>query len=60
LLTTRPVRAVIGGAVFVLGVLAGAGIAAWMVPPVSRVTDAFPARHRSTYAALVTGHGAHD
>ena len=29
----RPLRVVIGTAVFMLGVLAGAGIAAWIVPP---------------------------
>jgi hypothetical protein len=34
LLTIRPIRAAIGAAVFMLGILAGAGIAAWMVPPV--------------------------
>jgi hypothetical protein len=34
LLTTRPVRAVIGAAVFMFGVLAGAGFAARMMPPV--------------------------
>jgi hypothetical protein len=34
LLTTRPIRAVIGAAVFVFGVLAGAGLAAWMMPPI--------------------------
>jgi len=34
LLTSRPARVVIGAAVFALGILAGAGIAAWLVPPV--------------------------
>jgi hypothetical protein len=31
--TWTPVRVIIGIAVFALGVLVGAGIAAWMVPP---------------------------
>jgi hypothetical protein len=34
LLTIRPVRAVIGTAVFVLGVLAGVGLAAWVMQPI--------------------------
>jgi hypothetical protein len=34
LLKSRPARVVIGAAVFTLGILAGAGIAAWLVPPV--------------------------
>jgi hypothetical protein len=34
LLKSRPARVVIGAAVFALGILAGAGIAAWLVPPV--------------------------
>jgi hypothetical protein len=29
----RPVRIVLGAAVFMIGVLSGAGIAAWMMPP---------------------------
>jgi hypothetical protein len=33
MLTIRPVRVVIGAMVFAVGVLAGAAIAAWMVPP---------------------------
>jgi len=33
-MSSRPVRVVIGAAVFVVGILAGAGIAAWLVPPV--------------------------
>jgi hypothetical protein len=33
MLTSRPARAVIGAAVFALGILAGAGVAAWLVPP---------------------------
>jgi hypothetical protein len=33
-LTSRSVRVVVGVAVFALGILAGAGIAAWLVPPV--------------------------
>jgi hypothetical protein len=33
LLTNRPTRVVIGAAVFALGILAGAGIASWLVPP---------------------------
>jgi hypothetical protein len=35
MLTSRPVRVVIGAAVFALGILAGAGIAAWFVQPAS-------------------------
>jgi hypothetical protein len=34
MLTSRSVRMFVGAAVFALGVLAGAGIAAWLVPPV--------------------------
>jgi hypothetical protein len=34
LLTSRPIRAAIGVTVFVFGVLAGAGLAAWMMPPI--------------------------
>jgi hypothetical protein len=34
LLTIRPMRIAMGAAVFVIGVLSGAGIAAWMMPPV--------------------------
>jgi hypothetical protein len=34
LLTSRPFRAVIGVTVFVFGVLAGAGLAAWVMPPI--------------------------
>jgi hypothetical protein len=30
----RPIRMIVAAAVFVIGVLAGAGIAAWLVPPV--------------------------
>jgi hypothetical protein len=33
LLTSRPIRAAIGVSVFMFGVLAGAGIAAWVMPP---------------------------
>jgi len=33
-MSSRPARVVIGAAVFVVGMLAGAGIAAWLVPPV--------------------------
>jgi hypothetical protein len=33
LLTSRPARFVIGAAVFAVGILAGAGIAALLVPP---------------------------
>jgi hypothetical protein len=33
LLTIRPARIVAGTTVFIVGVLAGAGIAAWMMPP---------------------------
>jgi hypothetical protein len=33
LLTRRPFRAAIGVTVFMFGVLAGAGIAAWVMPP---------------------------
>jgi hypothetical protein len=34
LLTLRPARIVMGATVFVIGVLTGAGIAAWMMPPI--------------------------
>jgi hypothetical protein len=34
LLTVRPMRIAMGATVFVIGVLTGAGIAAWMMPPV--------------------------
>jgi len=34
LLTVGPVRVVMGTTVFIIGVLAGAGIAAWIMPPV--------------------------
>jgi hypothetical protein len=34
LLTMRPARIVMGATVFVLGVLTGAGVAAWMMLPV--------------------------
>jgi hypothetical protein len=34
LLTIRPVRIMIGATVFVMGVLSGAGIAMWVMPPV--------------------------
>jgi hypothetical protein len=34
LLTIRPGRVLMGATVFVFGVLTGAGIAAWMMPPV--------------------------
>jgi hypothetical protein len=34
LLTVRAVRAAIGVSVFAFGLLAGAGIAAWVMPPV--------------------------
>jgi hypothetical protein len=34
LLTIRPMRIAMGATVFVIGVLTGAGIAAWMMPPV--------------------------
>jgi hypothetical protein len=34
LLTIRPARVVMGATVFVVGVLAGAGIAMWVMPPV--------------------------
>jgi hypothetical protein len=33
-LTSRSARVFVGAAVFALGILAGAGIAAWLVPPV--------------------------
>jgi hypothetical protein len=33
-LLINPARILIGATVFVVGVLAGAGIAAWMMPPV--------------------------
>jgi hypothetical protein len=33
-MTSRPARVVIGAAVFAFGILAGAGIAAWLMPPV--------------------------
>jgi hypothetical protein len=33
-MSSRPALVVIGAAVFAFGVLAGAGIAAWLVPPV--------------------------
>jgi hypothetical protein len=34
LLAIRPMRIAMGATVFVIGVLTGAGIAAWMMPPV--------------------------
>jgi hypothetical protein len=34
LLMIRPAAVVMGAAVFMIGVLSGAGIAAWMMPPV--------------------------
>jgi hypothetical protein len=34
LLTSRPIRAALGVTVFLFGVLAGAGLAAWVMPPV--------------------------
>ena len=34
LLTMRPAWMVMGATVFVIGVLTGAGVAAWMMPPV--------------------------
>jgi hypothetical protein len=34
LLTMRPAFIVMGATVFVIGVLTGAGVAAWMMPPV--------------------------
>jgi hypothetical protein len=34
LLRIRAARVVMGATVFVIGVLTGAGIAAWMLPPV--------------------------
>jgi hypothetical protein len=34
LLTVRPIRAAIGAAVFLFGLLAGAGVAMWVIPPV--------------------------
>jgi hypothetical protein len=34
LLTIESARIVVGATVFVIGVLTGAGIAAWMMPPV--------------------------
>jgi hypothetical protein len=34
LLTSRPIRAAISVTVFVFGVLAGAGLAAWVMPPI--------------------------
>jgi hypothetical protein len=34
LLTIRPMRIAMGATVFMIGVLTGAGIAAWMMPPV--------------------------
>jgi hypothetical protein len=34
LLTIRPARIAMGAAVFMIGVLTGAGIAAWMMPPI--------------------------
>jgi hypothetical protein len=34
LLIIGPVRVVMGATVFVIGVLAGAGIAMWVMPPV--------------------------
>jgi hypothetical protein len=34
LLTMRPALIVMGATVFVIGVLTGAGVAAWMMPPV--------------------------
>jgi hypothetical protein len=33
LLTIRPMRIAMGATVFVIGVLAGAGVAAWIMPP---------------------------
>jgi hypothetical protein len=33
-MSSRPARVIIGAAVFAVGILAGAGIAAWLVPPV--------------------------
>ena len=33
-LLNRPGRIVVGAAVFALGILGGAGIAAWLMPPV--------------------------
>jgi hypothetical protein len=33
-LLTRPARIVMGATVFMIGVLTGAGVAAWMMPPV--------------------------
>jgi hypothetical protein len=33
MLNSWSVRVIIGAAVFVLGILAGAGVAAWLVPP---------------------------
>jgi hypothetical protein len=34
IMTSRPARVVIGAAVFAVGILTGASIAAWLVPPV--------------------------
>jgi hypothetical protein len=34
LLTVGPARVVMRAAVFVIGVLAGAGVAMWVIPPV--------------------------
>jgi hypothetical protein len=34
MLTIRPMRIFVGATVFVMGVLSGAGIAAWMMPPI--------------------------
>jgi hypothetical protein len=34
LLTIRPARTAMGATVFLIGVFTGAGIAAWMMPPV--------------------------
>jgi hypothetical protein len=34
LLTIQPARIVIGATVFLMGILSGAGIAMWVMPPV--------------------------
>jgi hypothetical protein len=34
MLTIRPVRIFIGATVFMMGILSGAGIAMWVMPPV--------------------------
>jgi hypothetical protein len=34
LLTPRPTRIAMGATIFLIGILTGAGIAAWMMPPV--------------------------